>query len=91
MASPVLLGSVPNIGSWSALASIGTWADAQACNAIIEQVSVEWQARGYPVGFADLTTFMDPARDYSSDGVHPTDRGHLNWALGYLAATRIKP
>jgi hypothetical protein len=91
MAAPVLLGSVPNIGNWSALASIGTWADAQACNVIIEQVSVEWQARGYPVGFADLTTFMDPARDYSGDGVHPTDRGHLNWALGYLAATRIKP
>lgn len=92
MASPVFLGSVPNIGSWTAFGSIGSWPDAQACNAIIEQVAGEWRSRGYPVEFADLTDFIDPVRDFAGgDGVHPPDRGHLNWALGYLAVTRVKP
>lgn len=88
---PVFLGSVPNIADWTAFGSIGTWTDAQACNLIIEQVCNEWRSRGFPVAFVDLTTFIDPARDFSSDGVHPTDRGHLNWALAYLSQARISP
>lgn len=38
MAPPVLLGSVPDIANWAGYGAIGTWADAQSCNAIIEQV-----------------------------------------------------
>lgn len=92
MAAPVLLGSIPNIANWSAFGAIGTWADAQSCNVIIEQVANEWAARGYPVEFVDLTEFIDPSRDFAGgDGVHPPDRGHLNWALGYLSSVRIKP
>lgn len=90
-APPIFLGSIPNIPNWAYGGSIGIWPDAQACNAIIEQVAGEWQARGYPVSFANITDFIDQARDFSPDGVHPTDRGQLNWALGYLASTRIKP
>ncbi|MHC2481549.1 hypothetical protein [Rhizobium leguminosarum] len=87
IAAPVLLGSVPDIPDWTALGSIGTWADAQDCNAIIEQVANEWAARGYPVGYVTVENI----RAWNADGVHPVDRGHLNWALCYLAGTRIKP
>lgn len=90
LGSPVFLGSVPNIANWSSGGYIGTWSDAQACNAIIEQVANEWRDRGYPVEFVDLSGFVDPDRDYTTDGIHPTDRGHLNWALAYLAASRIR-
>lgn len=91
MVNPVFLGSIPNIANWPQYGAIGTWIDAQACNVIVEQVALEWRLRGFPVQYVDLTAFMDPMRDYSADGIHPTDRGHLNWALGYLSNTRITP
>jgi hypothetical protein len=92
LAAPVLLGSVPNIANWAFGGAIGTWADAQAVNLVIHQVADEWAARGYPVGFADVAAFIDPARDFTGgDGVHPPDRGHLNWSLGNLSSIRIRP
>ncbi len=90
-ASPLMLGSVPNIQDWTFGAAIGTWADAQAANAIIEQVAADWVARGYPVSYVDLTCFIKAGRDFVSDGVHMTDRGQLNWALGYMSQIRITP
>lgn len=92
LAAPVSLGSVPNIANWAFGGAIGTWADAQAVNLVIHQVANEWSARGYPVGFADVAAFIDPARDFvGGDGVHPPDRGHINWSLAYLASIRISP
>lgn len=91
MAAPVLLGSVTNIPDWGQYGAIGSWLIAQDCNVLIKQVANEWRGRGYPVEYVDLTDFVDPSRDYSSDNIHPTDRGHLNWALGYLSHIRIKP
>lgn len=88
MAAPVILGTVPNIPNWAYSGAIGTWADAQACNAIINQVAAQWTARGYPVGVAVVG---GQPYDYAADGVHRTDRGHLNWALDYLSSVRIKP
>lgn len=88
MAAPVILGTVPNIPNWAAYGAIGTWADAQACNDIIEQVARDWAARGFPV---DVAVVGGQPYDYVADGIHRTDRGHLNWALDYLSAIRIKP
>lgn len=90
-ANPVLLGSIPNIANWAANGSTGTWSDAQVCNDTIEQMAGDWAWRGFPVEFVDLTSFIDPARDFSVDGVHPNNVGQLNWGLGYLASTRLKP
>nr|QIG67161.1 hypothetical protein EVB34_056 [Rhizobium phage RHph_TM26] len=86
-AAPLLLGGVPNIPNWAAYGATGTWADAQACNAIIEQVAGEWEARGYPVGYVPIENI----RSWNPDGVHPVDRGHLNWTLCYFGGIVIGP
>lgn len=87
-AAPVILGTIPNIVNWAYSGAIGTWPDAQAANVILEAVMMKWQSWGFPVGFAEILT---QPYDYSSDGVHPTDRGQLNWAIAYLAGLRITP
>lgn len=89
--SPLMLGSIPNIQDWHFGNSIGTWSDAQDGNAIIEQVAADWATRGYPVAYVDLTSFIQAGRDFVSDGVHMTDRGQLNWALGYMSQIRVTP
>jgi hypothetical protein len=91
MAAPVSMGTIPNIANWPQYGAIGTWSDAQACNVIIAQVVDEWRVRNYPVALADVANFIEPTRDFTSDGIHPTDRGHLNWCLAYLSSIRIKP
>lgn len=89
--APAIVGGIPDIKDWTAYGSVGTWETAQSVNEIIKQVVDEWKDRGYCVSYADVPDFVAKNRDYTSDGVHPTDRGHLNWALAYLSQVRIKP
>lgn len=85
----ILLGAVPNIRDWTALGSIGSWADAQQVNAITQDVVDTWKGLGFPVDYADMNEYIDGARDCVADGVHFTDTGHGNYMIGWLDKMRL--
>lgn len=86
--APVMLGTIPNIPNWPQYGAIGTWDDAVEVNEAIISVAERWHGYGFPVADVEITS---EAYDYSPDGIHRTDRGHLNWAMNYLGRMRVTP
>ncbi|WP_049732869.1 hypothetical protein [Rhizobium ecuadorense] len=89
--APVLVGQIPYITNWTQYGAIGTKADVDAANIIIANAVDEWKAAGFPVECVNTNDFYDAVTGCDTDGIHPTNIGHLNYATGYLSKIRIIP